>query len=432
MKMFVLKKTDLIYYSLVIYLYALLFGGWLLKVVGLPTDLALLIVKVIDFLPILYWIILNPVFSLRAKYSSFDSLKFWLLWLLVLFLLLVTSWFHQRQAVSLSIVQWGALVRYIPLACIVLMIQKRGDYWKQFLHHLRLLLIILLGVFFLVLIGGEGVMQFFLPAMGENATGLRESLLGNYSVIFANTIDYAFLMVLLYVFFVNSVTMNKFTKFIFTLLLLYPIFRTGSAVAVTVFLLIAWITLTRDMLKFRIFSLALIALSLGYLGFQYWYAVEEVIEVAKLSRLGMLLQTLPDFLKEMSLDTFWGVGCDGYVVLDKVNSYEEPVSMLLFAEPGNISMFGDVYWVALIVYHGLVGFSLVTYLYYIVYRSVAVVKYADNDFHYRSIVNALFIAIFLLGFLNQVLVVKTFCSVFWLLMGFIYSKTNNYAHLADK
>lgn len=430
--MFVLKKTDLIYYSLVIYLYALLFGGWFLKVVGLSTDLTLLIVKVVDFFPILYWIALNPVFSLNFKSSSFDSLKFWLFWLLVLALLLLTSWYHQRQAVSLSIVQWGALVRYIPLACIVLMIQKRGDYWKQFLHHLRLILIVLLTVFFLVLIGGEAVMQFFLPAMGENATGLRESLLGNYSVIFANTIDYAFLMVLLYVFFVNSVKMNKCKRFIFTLLFLYPIFRTGSAVSVTVFLLIAWIILTRGMLKFRVLSVVLFVLLLVYLGFQYWFAVDEMIEIAKLSRLGMLLQTLPDFLKEMSLDTFWGVGCDGYVVLDKVNSYKDPVSMLLYAEPGDISMFGDVYWVALIVYHGLVGFLLIIYLYYMVYRSVAEVKYVDNDFYYKSIVNTLFIVIFLLGFLNQVLVVKTFCSVFWLLMGFIYSKTNKYAHFADK
>lgn len=432
MNMFKLKKSDLIYFSLIVYLYVLLFGGWFLKVIGLPTNLTLIIVKAIDFFPILYWIILNPVFLLTFKTSSFKSLKFWLLWLVVLVLLLLTSWFHQRQAISLSLVQWGALVRYIPLACIVLMIQKHKDYWSHFLYHLRLILTILLILFGAILIGGEGVMYFFLPAMAENATGLRESLLGNYSVIFANTIDYAFLMTLLYTFFVNNAKLNNFKRVIFTLLLLYPIFRTGSAISVIVFLLIAWISLTRNVLKVRYFFIGICVLVLTYLGYQYRTEVKEVIEVAQLSRLGMLLQTLPDFLKEMNWDTFWGVGCDGYVVLDKVNSYDEPVLMLLYANPGDISMFGDVYWVALIVYHGLIGFLLIVILYYLVYRSVAVVKYADSDFYYKSIVNCLFMAIFIFGFLNQILVVKTFCSVFWLLMGFIYSKRYNYAYFASK
>ena len=71
MNMFKLKKSDLIYFSLIVYLYVLLFGGWFLKVIGLPTNLTLIIVKAIDFFPILYWIILNPVFLLTFKTSSF-------------------------------------------------------------------------------------------------------------------------------------------------------------------------------------------------------------------------------------------------------------------------------------------------------------------------------------------------------------------------
>lgn len=45
-------------------------------------------------------------------------------------------------------------------------------------------------------------------------------------------------------------------------------------------------------------------LILGFLIIQYWYFVDEIIENTKLSRLGMLTLTGPDFISEFSIDTF--------------------------------------------------------------------------------------------------------------------------------
>ena len=423
-------KNDLFYYILITYIYVLIFSGWILKISGIPTELSLLIVKGIDYFPICFWVLSNPSFVLSDKVNTFISLKFWIVCFLILILLLITSWVHGEQSILFSIQQWGALIRYIPLACIVYEFQKEGNYWDKFVVHLRYFLTILLFLFFIVWIGGNNVMMFFLPVMSENATGVRESLEGHYSVIFANTIDFAFLLVLLYTVFINNARWSKYRRFLFSILIFIPIVKTGSVISAFVFCLIAGLAFTYRKPMVRVLLGCLLLILVFYLSYKFWYEIQLVVENAKLSRLGMLTLTLPDFLSEMSLDTLFGVGCDGYVVLDKVNSYKEQVHMLLYALPGDLSAFGDVYWVALLVFHGLIGFSLIFYLFYSVYHS-AVGKYSDNFFLYRNIVTYLFLSIIIFAFFNQVLVVKTFSSFFWILMGFILSK-NTQSVLGNK
>ena len=161
---------------------------------------------------------------------------------------------------------------------------------------------------------------------------------------------------------------------------------------------------------------------ISILGYIYWDLVMLVIENAMLSRLGILTLTAPDFLSELSIDTFWGIGNDAYVVLDKVNGYKEQVWMLYYAKDGNISAFGDVYWVALLVFHGLIGLGIIIYIYYSLYKSTSGKKYIDSKFDYDRIIKWFFFSIVIFAFLNQVVVVKTFALVFWIFLAIVYNK----------
>lgn len=421
--MLLIKKSVLIYSSVISYLYLLFFSGWILKFTGLPDNFLLVLIKIIDFIPIIFWVIMNPSFLIHDKQKSIISLSYWLLWCLILLLLIFTSKIHGNQSISLSLVQVGALIRYIPLANIIIYCQKYNDYWMNFVHHLKIILFILISIFILVLLGGEQVMMFFLPVMGKNATGLRESLLGNYSLVFANTIDLSFLLLILYTILVHNKSLSFIKRLIFTLIMFLPILRTGSLITFAVFLFISFVNLTYNKIKIRTIISILLIITISVIAYHFRDEIEKIIEIAKLSRLGMIFQTLPDFIREMSFDTFFGVGCDGNIVLNKVNSYPNPVHMLVNAKSGDISMFGDVYWVALTVFHGIIGTCLIIYTYYIVYKAVLHNEYIDSTFLYKKIIYCLFFEIIILGFLNQVLVVKTFCVIFWILIGFIYSKT---------
>lgn len=137
---------------------------------------------------------------------------------------------------------------------------------------------------------------------------------------------------------------------------------------------------------------------------------------------GILSMTAPDFIKEFSFDTFWGVGNDSDIVLSKINSYPDKVHMLYWMD--NIDAFGDVYWVALLVYHGLIGFVLIGLVFYKMY--VSIIRYDLNygEFNLKRIVEWSYIAIVLLGFMNQVLVVKTFAVTFWILMAVVYVRVS--------
>lgn len=408
------------YKLLIVYIYILLFSGSIMKMIGIPSSIGLLLLATLDVIPLSIWVLSNPSFRIKTKEVFIDTFKFWILWLIILVLLLIATNRHGGSIIP-SLVHWGALVRYIPLAYVVIEIGKHIEIEDRIVKQLSILSIILVLIGYLCILLGNNA-TIFLPLLPENATGERETLEGNYSAIFANTIDYAFILVLLYTIFAYRQGENKLKIAVLTLIFFVVIFKTGSAIGTTVFLCISFFRLTQGNKIIRYCIIIIFIVIISILGYIYWDLVMLVIENAMLSRLGILTLTAPDFLSELSIDTFWGIGNDAYVVLDKVNGYKEQVWMLYYAKDGNISAFGDVYWVALLVFHGLIGLGIIIYIYYSLYKSTSGKKYIDSKFDYDRIIKWFFFSIVIFAFLNQVVVVKTFALVFWIFLAIVYNK----------
>ena len=408
------------YKLFIVYIYILLFSSSIMKVVGIPPSVGLQLLAIWDIIPLGIWFLSNPSFRIKSKEVFVDTFKFWILWLVILILLLIASNRHGGSIIP-SLVHWGALIRYIPLAYIVVEIGKHIEIGDRIIKQFGIFAIILVFIGYLCIIAGDNA-TIFLPLLPENATGERETLAGNYSAIFANTIDYAFILVLLYTIFAYRQGVKRFKLAVLSLIFFVVIFKTGSAIGTAVFLCIVFFRLTQDNNIVRYTVITLFVVAICMLGYIYWDLVMLVVENAMLSRLGILTLTAPDFLSELSYDTFWGIGNDGYVVLDKVNGYEDQVWMLSYAEDGDISAFGDVYWVSLLVFHGFVGLVIICYIYYSLYKATSKKKYIDSKFDYSKIINCFFFSIIIFAFLNQVIVVKTFALVFWVFLAVVYNK----------
>lgn len=414
---------ELGYKLLVLYIYTLLFASFVLNKIDFPIDIGLKLLSFLDIIPLCIWILYNPRLRIKTKDFFVDTFQFWVIWFLLLGLLLFTSYWRGASIIP-SFVYWGALIRFIPLAYIVVSLNKHIDINDRLLKHLKRITVILLIVGYLCLILGERA-TILLPLLPKNATGERETLEGNYSAIFANTIDYGFILVLLYIIWTYKKNVNSPQALMLIIVFFIPVFKTGSAAATLVFVIVAFFRLTQTyklIRKFIIYSLLLITITLFYI---YWDMVILVYENAQLSRIGMLTMTAPDFIKEMSIDTLFGVGLDPVIVYDKVNSYSDKVFMLQYVEPEETtSAFGDVYWVAILVYQGVIGLVLMVWMYLKLLKSTISKNYRDNEYDYKRIVKWVFFAIAFWALLNQVLVVKTFALIFWLFLGVVYSKIN--------
>ena len=363
-----LNKYKLAYRLLIGYIYVMLFAGVVFKYIGISNELGFILLTTFDVLPLIMWFLSNPSFRINTKEMFVDTLQFWILCICILALLLLSNARH-NGSIGGCLAHYGALVRYIPLACSIVSINKNININDAIIKHLKIVTIILLLVGYICI------------ALGEKAEIL-----------------------------------------LLTILFFFPVFKTGSATATVAFVIIALFKLTQKKYIIRWIFIFIVVLILGFLIIQYWYFVDEIIENTKLSRLGMLTLTGPDFISEFSIDTFWGVGCDGYVVLDKVNSYQDTVLMLAASEDGDISALGDVYWIALLVYHGIVGLMLIIYLYYNLFKTTANKRYSDSKFDYSCIVKWLFFLIIFISFANQIVVVKTFAVFFWIFLAIVHNK----------
>ena len=104
-------------------------------------------------------------------------------------------------SIGVCFAHFVALVLYIPLACSIVSINKNININDAIIKHLKIVTIILLLVGHICIALGEKA-EILLPILPETATGLRETQNGNYAGVFANTVDFAFVLLILYKIFV--------------------------------------------------------------------------------------------------------------------------------------------------------------------------------------------------------------------------------------
>lgn len=414
----IVSPVKLKYGCIICFSYFFIFGGLILRLLKVPVDVGLNIISISDIIPLFMWLILNPKFKINS-FFFINSFSFWCIWVVISIFLLFAD-FRHHSGITNSLIHLGALIRYIPVAFMTVEVCKSlPRYASKLLHQLEVLSLIVVILGWISIILGEQADVLF-PIMPEVNTAVRELKLGWHSAIFPNTIDLGFILNIFFLIWIYRQHLSKLKFISLSIIFAFPIYMTGSIAAFAMFCIVLICNIASRKRTLGVFLVVSLGFILSFLIFLYWDILVAVVENAQLSRLGILLNTLPDFISELSLDSFLGTGTGVDAVYNKVNSYNNKVFILQHME--NLAGFGDVYWVALLVYHGILGCLLIYTIYYLIYKTLIRLEFQDNYYNYKAIVNWIFISIICLGVFNQVLTVRAFSYVFWILMAIIYSK----------
>lgn len=414
---------------IICFLYLIIFEGIILKPF-VSRDIGLLIITITDFLPLFYWILTIPVFQYQKRNRFINSLDFWSLWIVLIILLAIGDLRHS-SGISNSIKHVGALIRFIPLAFLIIETKKYECLNKKIIHHIDIISrIVIITSWISILLGHKA--SILLPILPVNNTALRELKEGWHSGIFSNTIDLGFILAIFYAYWVFHKQVTPKKIILLTVLIGFPAYKTGSVASLGIIGLIFLYRISYKKKHLKRWIIVILSTSILGIIFVLRDYITYMINYAMQSRLGVITRTLPSFLKEHSMDTFFGVGTDMDVIYEKVNSYPEKVHIL--ENMKELGGFADVYWVALLIYHGVIGFLIIVGLLYMCYHTLNKAKYNNDLILYKGLVRSLFLMVIILGFFNQILAVKTFALFFWTLLGIAYcnilpNKKTNYDHM---
>lgn len=388
---------------------------------NVPESLALGLLQVADIVPFLWF-----AFSFRlSKSGRFfpNTIWFWLMFSFFCLFAFFSTLFRGANW-GVTMIHIGIMFRFVPLSYFIATLDRSEKMARIFTFHFKIISIILLLIGILEVVGGARMISFFTPVMlpkSDVSPILNLSPIKSIPGIFPNTIDYAFFLVISYIFFINqNKPENKLLPRPFLdLLYLFLLFATGSKAALLIALIALFINVSdRKLIKILIVSVIVAAsafLIWLFWDLFYWIIFEDSLH----SRLGMFVYTLPYFLKGCFLDAFFGISPNKELVFRVINSLPEVPSMLKDIDA--MGAFEDGFYVALIVYYGIVGFGLLVGMYYKLYKTLDNMVVPDNIMNSRFIIRSLFICLIIAPFFAQILITRPFSMFFWIIIGIIYN-----------
>ena len=397
---------------LIIYTYIILFGGWILNLFNIPSNTGLYFLQSLDYLPFL---ILPFVFKAKRNYSFLpNSISFWAIIIIFIIISGFTTIYHQGNILA-CISHFGAMFRYTPLALYIYLIKPSTSNLNNYYLHLKIITIILLLIGYSEIIGGESIKRIFLPISNTYSSSANLVESSDISGVFPNTIDYAYFLVICYIIISNKLHIkNRSTLF---LVFLIPIFYSGSKAALIIFLLcISYqYTFTKAIRNIILFTISIFTIIILYNFWELFYWTVFIDSQA--SRLGYIIFTFPSFINELSLDTIFGVSPDKTLVFHKINSY--PNAPMMTWDIDHMASFEDEFYVALPIFYGVLGFAVIVYLFYSMYRTLINAEWNNNNFNYRIIVKSLFTILIIAPLFNQIIIIKPFSLIFWCFIGIL-------------
>lgn len=311
--------------------------------------------------------------------------------------------FHSDLFLSLQSI--FVIIRYLPLA--LLDYSRFGERFTRTAKavlaiHIAIGLVQLTGVF-----DSSALFQRAFPSFDELGrvglpTAMREDRSGiGISGVFLNTIDLAILVVLLYFFLYWGKEIRR--KWIATLTSLVVVAGTHSFSA-TAFLsiLILMDIHSRSRRRLATYAAFIAVATAAFLRSDaLLFTLSNSLEY---NRLGFIFNLLPRFIVDKPLNVIIGLGSDQLIAFNQVMNYANFPQMLI--DEGSLANLRDVFWVALIVQWGLVGFGALVML---LRETIAKVES-------RRMVSLLVLTA-AWGMVNQVLEIKFFALMFYLLIG---------------
>lgn len=396
---------------IIIYIYIIIFGGWLFKLINLPSEVGLMIFQLFDYLPFLF---LPWLFKVKRNTKILpNSIYFWVIVILFLILSLTTTIYHKGELMT-AVAHFGALFRYTPLAALLYILKISEKDIKLFYKNFIIISVVLIIIGYLEIIGGDSIKDLFLPLTKEySSANIKDS--SSISGIFSNTVDYSYFLLISYIIISNN---NQVKKQIWLFIIyLIPIYFTGSKATLIVFLLCTSFKM-EEVRTIRNIFISVIGLISIFLIYQFWELFYWVIFTdSQASRLGYLMFTLPDFLEELSIDTLIGISPDKILVHEKINSY--PDAPMMTWDVDHMASFEDEFYVALPIYYGVVGFGLLMWLYIGMYKALTHSIWKNTLFRYNIIVKSLFAVLLITPLFNQIIILKPFAVFFWCWIGIL-------------
>lgn len=405
---------------IIIYSYFVIFSGWIFNLLHLPPELAEIIIQALDVLPFLLVLF---IFRLRSSMSILpNTTTFWIIIVLFIINSICTTVIHNGRILA-AITHFLIMFRYMPLA-VLLANRRISDHDEMlYIKHFKIISIILIIIGFIEIVGGPGVASYFTPVLDEFSSVNRlvdsntESTIMPIFGVFPNTVDYSFFLLISYIIISNR---PGSANFIWGIIYGILIYFTGSKATLLIFLLVISIQLSKH--KSLVFAFwGTVIIGCGVLIYQYWELFYWTVFIdSQASRLGYIIFTLPDFLSELSFDTFFGVCPDKELVWMKINSYADAPSMTWTIE--HMTSFEDEFYVALPVYYGLYGFCLLLIIFAGMYKSLIKFRWHDRVLKYRMIIKSLFICLLIAPLFNQIIILRPFSLSFWIIIGIMISQ----------
>lgn len=344
-----------------------------------------------------------------------------------------------------------ALVRYILLIFILYWIKPTEKQTLFFIKAIIVVAFIEATIGIAQFIAGGYIRDIFKPrelyTIEYAVTALRKGVNESFGTM-AYTINYAFFLV---AGLVCSLCFGKYFskhKIIFgagSVYLLAAIYCSGSRSAfLSALIAIGLFIYYRHGIRLLFYVvplslslfMAILFLDKGGSYKDFWYFLSPgFIGSLEAQRLGMT-KIFIDYASNIDRHLLFGLSSDKqYFVNYIATNYRMP----MFFSQSTLTMFEDVYWVALTFYYGIVGLMLFSVVIYFIYKEVAIFKETGNITSFQSDLiltcKVMLLLLIPVNFVNQILAVRQFSFYVWAVIGFtlslLYSSRQN-EDIADK
>ena len=137
-----------------------------------------------------------------------------------------------------------------------------------------------------------------------------------------------------------------------------------------------------------------------------------------------MVYTLPSFLKECSFSTLFGLTPNKDYVYYVINTYQNVPSMLSSIDA--MHAFEDGFYVALIIYYGVIGFSILVSIYYNIYKTLKPLTLSQNSsINYNNILRSIYVCLIIAPLFSQITITRPYSLFMWLLIGLMYNLKNS-------
>lgn len=406
---------------LLLYISVTLFEWFIIKWIAFNPTLVVYFRLALDVFPTILFVLSLILQQVKIVRLSLYLLSFYLISLA----LFIVSILVQGASMSSIPGHFGVIFRFAPLSIII----SSLHYYHWNFDRLRIwavrFLYIFLALGVLEVILQNNLRKVLLPSseLFENIfdrlpVALQPSDDYQISTTFVNPIEYCFLIIGLYIIFLSIDTSFR-KKLLISFLCLLVTFNSGSIAGFLFLLILIYVVLIKKpFFKYLIYLSGIVAASV--IIYRNWETISWYFEISyQYNRLGIILNTLPEFLSSGLINVLFGIGSDENHAYELITSYKTVPLMIYYDK--NLAGLDDVYWIALLIYHGLIFIILLGYFFVLIINASNQMNRADS-----LIIKRLLLLMFCLGFINQIMEVKPFSLLFWTTIGILVNTVLNH------